>query len=533
MKNYDNQHYSKYSPSTQPKSNLNSNLSRVGQNKSGGGSNISGMDNKQMANQLRDLNNQLEKKDMELKQQQNSNNNIMQNKQNLLSQQPHDQNNQEYLGNEQKSSNIRGNIFSSDKLSSNSNQQHFHNQNSKLPSSSSSGVHQKQYTNNLFGNQSSSSYHRDSHNNRSSHQASRMDNRSSNQQQIPSYLNKPKTATTDKSIDQKQQKLLISDPVEEIKLLTEKLDSYRKKCDLQQKEIDRLRPYEFKYYEMKKKLQIYEKIQVDLGKDSQKPQIINGSDGGMIKSSVLQQQKTIEEEKEQNRNAPQLSRKQTIPSQNSKVVSHLDKYQIKPKTSQHTSQPISHSGIVKNDLKSKKSQEEIDQEKLSLMIALQFEEEERKKAKKMKQRHEFFMNEMHMAAAHGGRMDGPGHGLEISIQEQMQIQRAIEESKKDNAGGINPDNMTYEEMLALGEKLGKVNKGFPIELVNLIPKKQFTEYMDSNGEPANCPICFENYKNEDFTKELSCLHNFHDACIDKWLQDEKRCPVCNKEVEIF
>lgn len=43
------------------------------------------------------------------------------------------------------------------------------------------------------------------------------------------------------------------------------------------------------------------------------------------------------------------------------------------------------------------------------------------------------------------------------MEEQMAIQNAIEESKK---ATVNPDVMSYEEMLALGEKLGNVTKGF-------------------------------------------------------------------------
>ena len=27
-----------------------------------------------------------------------------------------------------------------------------------------------------------------------------------------------------------------------------------------------------------------------------------------------------------------------------------------------------------------------------------------------------------------------------------------------------------------------------------------------------------------------CGHEYHDGCIDKWLDGEKRCPVCNKGI---
>ena len=48
------------------------------------------------------------------------------------------------------------------------------------------------------------------------------------------------------------------------------------------------------------------------------------------------------------------------------------------------------------------------------------------------------------------------------------LESALEESKQNNP---NPDVMSYEELLELGEKLGKVNKGLKEEEVELIPKR--------------------------------------------------------------
>jgi hypothetical protein len=53
------------------------------------------------------------------------------------------------------------------------------------------------------------------------------------------------------------------------------------------------------------------------------------------------------------------------------------------------------------------------------------------------------------------------HGGSI---EEMQLQRVIEESKRDN-----PENMTYEQMLELGDRLGKVSKGLTKEQIAKIP----------------------------------------------------------------
>ena len=66
------------------------------------------------------------------------------------------------------------------------------------------------------------------------------------------------------------------------------------------------------------------------------------------------------------------------------------------------------------------------------------------------------------------------------MEEQIAIERAIEESKRD-AGNPNPDTMTYEQLLELSEKLGSVSKGFTAEEINSIPSTQITVYK--NNQP--------------------------------------------------
>lgn len=62
------------------------------------------------------------------------------------------------------------------------------------------------------------------------------------------------------------------------------------------------------------------------------------------------------------------------------------------------------------------------------------------------------------------------------MEEQLAIQRAIEESKKET---VNPDVMSYEQLLELQEKLGQVSKGFTEEEIKMIPFKKVTA-MDSS-----------------------------------------------------
>lgn len=53
---------------------------------------------------------------------------------------------------------------------------------------------------------------------------------------------------------------------------------------------------------------------------------------------------------------------------------------------------------------------------------------------------------------------------------------------------IDTDNMTYEELLQLQEKIGKVSKGISEQQINLIKK------VVANGIEQVCSVCYYNIK---------------------------------------
>ncbi|KAL8484103.1 hypothetical protein ACS0TY_026701 [Phlomoides rotata] len=89
------------------------------------------------------------------------------------------------------------------------------------------------------------------------------------------------------------------------------------------------------------------------------------------------------------------------------------------------------------------------------------------------------------------------------------------------------DNMSYEDLLALGERIGSVSTGLSDGLIS----KSLTEsiYCSSDlcQDEGMCVICLEEYKNMDDVGTLKvCRHDFHVSCIRKWLSMKNLCPIC-------
>ncbi|XP_044492492.1 E3 ubiquitin-protein ligase BIG BROTHER [Mangifera indica] len=97
---------------------------------------------------------------------------------------------------------------------------------------------------------------------------------------------------------------------------------------------------------------------------------------------------------------------------------------------------------------------------------------------------------------------------------------------------IDPDSMTYEELLDLGEAVGTQSRGLSQELINLLPtaKYKFGNLFSRKKSGERCVICQMRYKRGDRQMKLPCRHVYHSECISKWLSINKICPICNNEV---
>ena len=100
---------------------------------------------------------------------------------------------------------------------------------------------------------------------------------------------------------------------------------------------------------------------------------------------------------------------------------------------------------------------------------------------------------------------------------------------RNEQGYPNVDNMSYEELLALEERMGNVNRGLPKETVDKIPKQKFLRHKFIDDK---CIICQYEFKTNEMVKVLPCKHCFHPDCIEEWLKNSKVCPYCKGEIKI-
>ncbi|CAH8390750.1 unnamed protein product [Eruca vesicaria subsp. sativa] len=93
---------------------------------------------------------------------------------------------------------------------------------------------------------------------------------------------------------------------------------------------------------------------------------------------------------------------------------------------------------------------------------------------------------------------------------------------------LDVDNMSYEELLALEERIGDVCTGVNEETIsNRLKQWKFKRSTKSpqDAEPSCC-VCQEEYSEGEDMGTLECGHEFHSQCIKEWLKQKNLCPIC-------
>ncbi|KEG06377.1 Zinc finger (ISS) [Trypanosoma grayi] len=120
------------------------------------------------------------------------------------------------------------------------------------------------------------------------------------------------------------------------------------------------------------------------------------------------------------------------------------------------------------------------------------------------------------------------------------------------------DNMTYEELLDLAERIGRVERGVPRERLRQLrvvlqpyhfgptsssreaalprappPQRKQNQSNDpsQDEDSITCCVCLDNFSVGDAAMQLPCCRHFlHNGCAGRWFEAQFRCPICNRDV---
>ncbi|CAI9759539.1 unnamed protein product [Fraxinus pennsylvanica] len=97
------------------------------------------------------------------------------------------------------------------------------------------------------------------------------------------------------------------------------------------------------------------------------------------------------------------------------------------------------------------------------------------------------------------------------------------------------DSMSYEELLALEERIGTVSTALSEEELTKCLRKSCYQAIPSevrdtgsleDGNDTKCCICQEEYGFGNEIGTLGCQHGYHMACVVQWLRLKNWCPIC-------
>jgi len=82
-----------------------------------------------------------------------------------------------------------------------------------------------------------------------------------------------------------------------------------------------------------------------------------------------------------------------------------------------------------------------------------------------------------------------------------------------------------------GEQNVPKPRGATQAVIEALPLVEYTPDR-SGGAENSCAVCISEFEWGDMMRQLPCSHNFHRACIDKWLKRNKVCPLCLQDIEL-
>ena len=69
-------------------------------------------------------------------------------------------------------------------------------------------------------------------------------------------------------------------------------------------------------------------------------------------------------------------------------------------------------------------------------------------------------------------------------------------------------------------------------LKEIFGETDLTQNMLDKGEQKKCSICLEDFEVGTKIIYLPCFHYYHAKCIETWVKNSDKCPLCNIEIKI-
>jgi len=137
-----------------------------------------------------------------------------------------------------------------------------------------------------------------------------------------------------------------------------------------------------------------------------------------------------------------------------------------------------------------------------------------------------------------GGEDGEDIALALQLlaqeHEQVQASGALDLEEADD-----PDEMTYDQLLELGERIGDVKQERwridgrqHVEALQVVTLSEGTRDLVLQGQQdLCCLVCQYDFEDGDKLKVMPCKHVFHDECISRWLEDHDTCVTCKHSIQ--
>ncbi|KAG8048197.1 hypothetical protein GUJ93_ZPchr0008g12906 [Zizania palustris] len=86
---------------------------------------------------------------------------------------------------------------------------------------------------------------------------------------------------------------------------------------------------------------------------------------------------------------------------------------------------------------------------------------------------------------------------------------------------VDPDEYSYEELVALGDVVGTGSRGLSADTLASLPSITYRAQDKQDGNMERCVICHVEFEEGELLVSLPCKHSYHSDCINQWLQLSK------------